>query len=69
MLLALSPAERVRMSSSMFDTARAVILATLPPGSPAEIRVGLFRRLYGADFDSETRNRIEEHLRRSSPDG
>jgi hypothetical protein len=47
LLLARSPAERVRMGARMFDAARAMVLASLPPGlSTAEARRYLFARLY-----------------------
>ena len=42
------PAERVRMAADMFDTARALVLASLPAGlAPDEVRRRLCRRLYG----------------------
>ena len=62
MLLALTPGERIEMACRMFDSARAIVLATIPDS--AERRVELFRRFYGADFDAESRTRIEDALRR-----
>lgn len=59
--------ERLRMASGMFDTATALIRASL--GAPAsiadsaEMRVRLFYRIYGPDFDARTAARIAMHLR------
>jgi len=50
LLLARSPVERLMMSARMFDTARALILASFPSDlSPDERRRRLFSRLYGSD--------------------
>jgi hypothetical protein len=47
MLLARSPEERVMMGARMFDAARALVLASLPPDlAPDERRRRLFARLY-----------------------
>ncbi len=47
-MLALAPAERVRMCADMFDTARALVEASLPPGlDPLERRRRICRRFYG----------------------
>ena len=52
MLLARSPAERLEMGSRMFDVARTIVLASLPPGlSGAEARCRLCERLYGAEVN------------------
>jgi hypothetical protein len=56
-IMALTPEERLRMVSSFFDTARALALAGLPPGT--EPRRALFLRFYGQDFrDPAQRERI-----------
>jgi hypothetical protein len=56
-IMALAPEERLRMVSSLFDTARALVLAGLPPG--VEPRRALFLRFYGQDFpDPAQRERI-----------
>ena len=56
-IMALAPEERLRMVSSLFDTARALVLAGLPPGT--EPRRALFLRFYGQDFpDPAQRERI-----------
>jgi hypothetical protein len=47
-LMALSGAERFRMGSDMFDAARRMVLASLPPGlTETERKRLLFHRLYG----------------------
>jgi hypothetical protein len=47
-LMARSGAERFVMGVRMFDAARAVVLASLPPQIPAmELKRRLFERLYG----------------------
>jgi len=47
-LLALAPAERVSMCADMFETARALVEASLPPGlDPIERRRRICRRFYG----------------------
>jgi hypothetical protein len=48
MLLARSGAERLAMGSQMFEVARTIMLASLPPGlSDIEIKRRLCERLYG----------------------
>jgi len=45
---ALAPVERVRMCADMFDTARRIVEASLPPGlDPEERRYRICRRFYG----------------------
>jgi hypothetical protein len=47
-LLALAPAERVTMCADMFETARALVEASLPTGlDPRERRRRICRRFYG----------------------
>jgi hypothetical protein len=61
MLLARSPSERVVMAAQMFDAARAIVLASLPPDlSLDERRRRLFARLYGTDVPP---GRVPEALR------
>jgi len=66
LLMRRSGGERLLMGCSMFDTARAFVRAGL--GDPAgrdyssALRVQLFLRTYGADFDAATRARIVAHL-------
>jgi hypothetical protein len=47
-LMALSGEERFVMGAQMFDSAREMIMASLPPGlSEAQRRRQLFKRIYG----------------------
>jgi hypothetical protein len=46
---AMTPGERVAVAAQMFDTARAIVIASLPPGlSAGELRRRLCERLYGS---------------------
>jgi len=59
-LLSRSGAERVVMGSRMFDAARAMALASFPPGlSEIETKRRLCERLYGDEVDVEA---YVEHL-------
>ena len=54
MLMARSGAERVLMASRMFESARAMILASFPTGlSDLEIKRRLCERLYGHEVQVE----------------
>ena len=54
MLMARSPAERFIMGARMFDTARAMVLASFPPDLPPdELRRRLFARLYADDLPAD----------------
>ncbi len=47
----MTPEERMQIASDMFETARAIILSSLPPDlPPAERRLALARRLYGNEL-------------------
>jgi hypothetical protein len=65
LLMARSGAERVRMACDMFDSARRITMAGLAGDVThvVERRVALFTRLYGADFDAGTRERIIARIR------
>ena len=53
-LLSLSGAERVAMGSRMFDVARAIVIASFPPGlSEIEKKRRLCERFYGNEVDVE----------------
>jgi len=53
-LMALSGSERVVMGCRMFDAARAMVLASFPPGlSEIEIKRRLCERFYGDEVDVE----------------
>ena len=73
MLLGQSGAERLRMGSSMFSTARALAIASIlekdPSAPPARLREQIFLRFYGADFDADERERIVARLRRTAEGG
>ena len=60
-LLERSGTERVEMGSSMFELAKAMILASFPPNlTPLEIKERLAERLYGDEIDMEG---FRAHLR------
>jgi len=60
-MLERSGAERMLMGSQMFDTAKTMILASLPDGlTPLEIKEQLCRRLYGDEIDVDA---FIQHLR------
>jgi hypothetical protein len=61
MLMARSGAERVLMCCEMFDTARAMVLASFPPGLPElEVKRRLCERFYGSEVDVDA---FIEHVR------
>ena len=64
LLMRRSGSERVKMGCAMFDTARALARASLQGRShnDNELRVHLFVRTYGGDFDAETVERISAWL-------
>lgn len=47
----MTPDERMRIASSMFDTARAIVESSLPPNlSRRERRLAYARRMYGTEL-------------------
>lgn len=47
----MTPEERMRIASSMFDTARAIVESSLPPNlSRRERRLAYARRMYGTEL-------------------
>jgi hypothetical protein len=62
LLMRRSGSERLQMGCAMFDTARAFARANLRASShgDAELRVSLFVRTYGGDFDPDTAQQIAE---------
>jgi hypothetical protein len=51
-IMALSGEERFIMGAQMFDAAREMVKASLPPGlSETEQRRELFKRLYGKELE------------------
>jgi hypothetical protein len=71
MLLARSPADRLKMGCSMSATARALARASVlgqdPHASPAALRRALFLRFYGHEFDATERERILAWLGQDEP--
>lgn len=65
MLMARTPAERLRMAAGMFDTARAFVRARLEAQGvpPSEMKAAMFRAFYGSDLDPAFLARVEEILR------
>lgn len=62
--------ERLRMASEMHDSARRIVLASLPEGMPEEERRwALFLRFYSRDFDEAARSRIMRRMRGESREG
>jgi hypothetical protein len=54
-IMARSGEERFVMGSQMFDSAREMIRASLPPGlSETEQRRELFKRIYGREINLES---------------
>ena len=58
-LMERSPEERFMMGIKMFETARSMVLASLPASlSPGERSFNLFLRFYGNELDSNTQNKV-----------
>ncbi len=72
LLMRRSGEDRILMAGRMFDGARMLIRASLESqgveSRTAEARSALFLRLYGNDFDPETRERYAARLRHSATD-
>lgn len=48
---AMTPVERLRIASSMFETARAIVASSLPPGlSREQRRYAIAKRFYGDEL-------------------
>jgi hypothetical protein len=63
MLMSLNGMERLIMACDMFDTAKEIVLSSLPPGlSPTERAVQFFLRMYGNDFDKVNKNKIVNYI-------
>jgi hypothetical protein len=65
MLMRRSGAERLKMCSSMFQTARTLMIARLKEEGVAEedMKVALFLRTYGDQFTEEQKARICTRIR------
>lgn len=68
-----TPAERLRMASSMFDAAKKLMIAGLlrenSTLNEAQLRARIFLRLYGDCFSKEEVKRIMEHIPNMQLDG
>ncbi|MBN2565344.1 MAG: hypothetical protein JXB46_06505 [Candidatus Eisenbacteria bacterium] len=66
-LLRLSPARRLEMACSMFESAKALALAgirvRMSPSTDVDERVALFMRLYGSDLTAEQKEGVVARLR------
>jgi hypothetical protein len=52
LIMARSGAERLRMGASMFESAKAIIISSLPKNLPEdELKRQLFRRIYGSSLE------------------
>ena len=64
---ALSPSERVVMTSGMFDTAKALAVAGIQAANPGisevDLRIAVFDRFYGRDVTTADRVAIVERIR------
>ena len=61
MLMSLTPSERLRMVSRMFDSGRKLVISGIQNGrqqlNTAQLRGQLFLRMYGSDFTAADRKR------------
>jgi hypothetical protein len=59
---AMTPAERMQIAASMYDTARAIVEASLPPGlTSAQRRYAIAKRIYGDDLPEAALIAYAEH--------
>lgn len=62
-----SESERAMMAFDMFDLARALMIADIrrqhPEITDPELRVQIFERTYGREFDEADRARIAQRIR------
>jgi hypothetical protein len=66
MLLQCSGEARLKMGCSMYDFTKSLVRASLlektAAASPSALRCAIFLRLYGDDFDAESREKILREL-------
>jgi len=70
LLLERSADERMRMGCEMFDTAKALIAASLPPdvaADPLESDIAVLRRLYEHELGSTVIDEVVAAMRRGAP--
>ena len=69
LLMTKSGAERLTMGCSMFDDAKAIVLAGLRAERPAmderECRIQILLRLYGQELGESRSQRISAHFRQA----
>ena len=62
MLMSLTPSERLRMVSRMYDSGRKLVISGIQNGrqqlNASELRGQLFLRMYGNDFSAADRKKI-----------
>ncbi len=69
MLMQRSGEERLKMGFGMWETARALVEASLreqnPQATTEMLRKGVFLRFYGHEFDAQTRTKILAAIERA----
>jgi len=67
MLLSLTPLERLRMASRMYDSGRKLVIAGMQNEEheldPSQLKWQLFLRMYGSDFTASEIMRIKPRVR------
>jgi hypothetical protein len=59
---AMTPAERMQIAASMYDTARAIVETSLPPGlTRTQRRYAIAKRIYGDDLPEALLIAYAEH--------
>ena len=70
MMKSKSGAEKLKMGCSMFSTSKKLIEAGIrhrnPDISYTDLKIEVFLKLYGDDFDDEQKEKIIAHLRKWS---
>jgi len=64
----LSGEERLKMGASMFDTAKQLVIASLSTTDETDMRIRIFLRFYGNDFDPVAIQKIVDYLIRARKD-
>lgn len=59
----LSGEERLRMGASMFDTAKRLVIASIAATDETDMRMRIFLRFYGNDFDDIEIGKIKKWLK------
>ena len=50
--------DRLRMGAEMFDTAKSLVMRSLNETSERKLRLKIFLRFYGTEFNPEQRGKI-----------